>query len=171
MLQKANPTRPLCGLIACQKLVRESCPGKSRAYENRNRGQHSCCDGRFRLWPKTSDLGAFSSRRGETSWRQQGDAYSITSSARAGKTLGEFTELRRVAYQSAEVEIIAIGINDRKPVGPGQFGDQGTLRQKAATFVAAVPTPTINSRRFIRSPRRLGQPTPLAFPDLAPWPS
>jgi hypothetical protein len=27
------------------------------------------------------------------------------------------------------------------------FGDQGTLRQKAANSAAAVPTPTINSRR------------------------
>ena len=52
-----------------------------------------------------------------------------------GKTLGEFAKVRRVAHQSAQIDIVAVGIDHRETVFSGQFGDQGAVRQKAAAFV------------------------------------
>ena len=52
-----------------------------------------------------------------------------------GKTLSEFTELRRIGHQPAQLHMVAMGINDRKTVFSGQFDDQGTKCQKAAALV------------------------------------
>src|SRR5664280_201854 len=51
------------------------------------------------------------------------------------KTLGEFAEVRRIGHQPAQVHVVAIGINYRETIFLGQFDDQGTVRQKATSFI------------------------------------
>jgi hypothetical protein len=60
-----GPLRSL--LIAGQNLVCVGRAGNREQRQNRNDGQRfHGGDGRARLWPKTSELGAFSGRSGET---------------------------------------------------------------------------------------------------------
>jgi hypothetical protein len=52
-----------------------------------------------------------------------------------GHTLSEFAEVRRIGHQPAQIDVVAVWIDNGKTVLLGQFGYEGTLRQKTATLV------------------------------------